>query len=603
MAKFRIDPPAESQANPYVPTDIRPLVCEQFMGINTSTSRPGVDDKQMFWCDGFMPIGPRFARTLPGVGAPIHTETTTSVSFFDFFNIGATPYMVVIHADGSIHVVNTTTLVETLIAPAGTIDSPTRTQVGISQWGSQYLLIVAQQANGYFLWDGTTFFKAGGIGPQVTITNSGSGYSNPTITVTGGAGSGATFKATVLFGLITSIQVTNPGTGYLATDVITLHFADATGTGAAATAILMPFAVEGTAIETYAGRVWIVNGPVLSWTAPGSVFDFATADGGGNTTSSDSFLRVGYTQIKQTNGFLYLIGDSSINYISGVQTSGVPPTTTFTNQNADPEVGTPWPATVDVFGRNIVFANAFGAHVSYGAAVTKISEPLDGVYNTVPNFGGLSPSACKAIIYGKKVWAFILPIIDPISGAQRNKLFMTPDLKKWWVTEQDVTLIYIQHQEINSVLTAYGTDGTSIYPLFQQPSTAFTKFIQTKLWFEPGGYQLLKTTGRFWMVANYYQIDSFEIDVRIDNENNDGSYQAVSISPPTLTWQNNAAQNVVWQNNSAQTVTWFRTGIADNTPDAVGQQGTMLGFTLKTSSSDVAIISAMIEPQVAGYRG
>jgi len=26
--------------------------------------------------------------------------------------------------------------------------------------------------------------------------------------------------------------------------------------------------------------------------------------------------------LKQTNGFLYLIGDSSINYISGVQTSG-----------------------------------------------------------------------------------------------------------------------------------------------------------------------------------------------------------------------------------------------------------------------------------------
>ena len=47
----------------------------------------------------------------------------------------------------------------------------------------------------------------------------------------------------------------------------------------------------------------------------------------------------------------------------------------------------------DVFGRNIVFANSFGAHISYGAAVTKISEELDGVYNTVPiaNFGTLVP--------------------------------------------------------------------------------------------------------------------------------------------------------------------------------------------------------------------
>ena len=66
----------------------------------------------------------------------------------------------------------------------------------------------------------------------------------------------------------------------------------------------------------------------MQYTGPGLVADFSTAVGGGNFTSSDSFLKIGFSRLVQSNGFLYLFGDSSINYISGVQTSGVTPTTT-----------------------------------------------------------------------------------------------------------------------------------------------------------------------------------------------------------------------------------------------------------------------------------
>ena len=159
---------------------------------------------------------------------------------------------------------------------------------------------------------------------------------------------------------------------------------------------------QGTAIETYSGRVWIANGPTITFCVPGSMIDFSSADGGGNFTSTDSFLRVSYIQPQADQRLFVSDRRFILNYISGVQTSGSPPVTTFTNQNADPEAGSPWPATIDVFNRNILFANAFGAHVSYGGAVTKVSELLDGVYNTVPNFGNITPSAAKAIIFGKK---------------------------------------------------------------------------------------------------------------------------------------------------------------------------------------------------------
>ena len=301
----------------YEPTQ-SPLVFEQFNGINTSTSRPGVDDSQMFWCDGFFPIGPRELRTLYDVGTSIWTPTNGTIEFFDFANIGATPYMIGFTSLGDIWAINTNTLVATKIANAGTIANPARANVALSQYGSRYIIIVSAQTNGYFIWDGTTFYS--------------------------------------------------PGASF--------------GGGT------VPTGISGNAIEIYQGRVWVANGATVNFSVAGSVIDFTTGNGGGSFTSSDSFLRVGYYELIQTNGFLYLIGNSSINYISGVQTSGSPPTTTFTNQNADPEIGTVWPGTVDVLSRNIVFANSFGAHVSYGAAVTKVSEALDGVYNTANNFGG-----------------------------------------------------------------------------------------------------------------------------------------------------------------------------------------------------------------------
>ena len=533
---FKAQDPPNEQGNPYVPAGPEPLLFEKFNGINTTTSRPGVKDEEMAWCSGFMPLGPaRLLRTLYGVGTPIYTTPTgKTLAFFDFFNIGTTPYMVDFLSDGSIVVVNTATTVATTLAGAGTITNPSRQTVDITQYGSTYLIIVAKQTNGYFIWDGTTFYSPGGPGP--------------------------------------------------------------TGT--------MPTGIGGDAVEIYSGRVWIANGPAVVFSAPGSVVDFSSNDGGGSFVSSDSFLRYGYTQLIQTNGFLYLIGDSSINYISGVQTTaGTPPVTTFTNQNADPEVGTPWPGTCDVWGRNIVFANSFGAHISYGAAVTKISEPLDGVFNTVPNFGSLIPSAGKAIIFGKKVWILLLPIIDPITGQQTNTLFMWNG-KIWWSSIQDVSLIYIQHQEINSVLTCWGTNGTTVYPLFQNPTANFTKVVQSKLWDTPGGYQLEKAAVRLFGLAIYYSLLSPNLTVSIDNESGQ-SPLTLPIGPGILTWTNNSGQPITWTNSLLQVITWFSAGngIVVFPPQAVGQVGVLTGLTFETNCPDMALISAMLQDEIVGYRG
>jgi len=530
-------PPRGEQPSPYLPAGPpEPQIFEDFDGIYTTTSRPGVKDEQMYWCDGFMPIGKRLLRTMRGLGPALYTTTAGIVSFFDFANIGATPYMVVIRNDGGIDIVATLTGVITNAAPAGTITNPSRATVGVSQYGSTYIIIVAQQANGYFLWNGTTFYKPGDAGP------------------TGGT---------------------------------------------------MPTGVGGTAVETYQGRIWIINNATVIFGGAGAAYDFTTGNGGGNFTSTDSFLRVRFTALKQTNGFLYLIGDSSVNYISGVQSSGNAGaiTTTFTNQNADPEVGTPWGATPVVFSRNIVFANPFGVQVSFGAAVTKISEPLDGVYNTVENFGSLLPSSAKAIIYGKKCFVLLLPIIDPVSGQQVNKLLLW-DSKKWWASEQDSILTYIQFQEINSVLTAYGTDGTTIYPLFQNPSNGFIKTVQSKLWDKPGSYHVTKASVRLWGMFKYFSAVSPNLAITIDNETG-SSAVATTLGPLTATWLTAIGAPATWHTAGGDDAAWSSAGngIVILEPTAIAQNGRLSGITVQTVAADMAIVSMMIQNEVIDYTG
>jgi hypothetical protein len=681
--------PEGTPENPYLPQGTHPIVFDTFVGINTDASRPGIKDEEMYWCDGFMPLGKNNLRTLPGVGPSIFNDTdpTSRVVWFNFGNIAATPYMIVLLSNGALLAVNTTTSNTTIIGGPSTIVDPSVTSVDMTQWGSKYIAIIAKQTNGLFIWDGTTLFASGSLGPDITILNGGLDYTSvPTVTAVGGSGTGATFLATVDNGAINAITVTNPGSGYSSIDQVVLAFSGGNtartatgivtvtggtissatltdpgagytstatvtliggggsggvvtltggvGTGlsvtapgqgysssdpptvfitdpnnivAQATVDLMPFGQSGNAVETYQSRLWLASVARIEFTAPESLTDFNVGDGAGGFNSNDSFLRVGFTKLIQTNGFLYLIADSSINYISGVQTSGNPVTTTFTNQNADPEIGTPYGPTVQVFSRNIVFANAFGVHVSYGGAVTKISEALDGVYNSVPNFGGFVPSAAKAIIYGKRVYMVLLPVIDVVTNQQVNKLFMWNG-KNWWSSQQDVPLIYVASQEINSVLTAYGTDGTSIYPLFQQPAVGFTKRVQSKLWDTPGSYLVSKTANRIWGLAYYYSSLSPQLTVGVDDENTSAQY-TITLVPGAIAFVNVSNVSVVFLNASnahvvlAGTSGGGATGIVVFPPTAVGQNGVLNGLTITTNAADMALISAILENQAWGYRG
>jgi hypothetical protein len=241
----------------------------------------------------------------------------------------------------------------------------------------------------------------------------------------------------------------------------------------------------------------------------------------------------------------------------------------FTNTNADPQTGSPWPSSAQVYQRNIVFANPTGVYVSYGGAVTKISDQLDGIYNTVlppfaaPNNTDNYSSAVADLFGSVRVYVLLLPIIDQVTGVRTNKLLIWNG-KIWFTAIQSLNLTYISGQKFNSALTAWGTDGTSIYPLFTNPSTAVTKTVQSKLWTNPGYYftkQMLRLLG----IIQNSTGSTITLRVTCDNEAN---------SSPSVT------------------VTVPGTSLFDVFgPIPLGNSGRLLGISVQTEASDAAILS------------
>jgi hypothetical protein len=489
----------------------------------------------------------------------------------------------------------------------------------------------------------------------ISITNPGQGYvsppivniNDPGIPGTGGLPGGTGFVGTALlqFGQITSTAINDPGTGYT-TPPIVKYVGD--GTGAAGTAIinnggqviqvlmtalgggytkalvvfeggnnaanvtpiLMPFGVSGTTVETYNQRVFVSNGAAISnsppknrtiYSAPQSPVDFG--DGGGVFQTFDSFVKIGYHSMKNVNGFLYLIGDSSMNYLTGVTTtaSGTTPITTFNinNLNVDPQIGSPWPSSVQVFSRNIVFANTVGIFSSAGGAIEKISTGFEGFYDSGPIFGrSANFSSAVATIFNTSVYMLLLPVVDLFNGRLVNKLLMY-DGKRLFTSQQDRDLTYISTQEINSVLRAWGTDGTNFFELFQMPSTGFTKIMQSKLWSTPA-YYITKASRTLTGIVQSYTVD-FALQISIDNETGIGTNNAVTAVIPGvgLEWIGDFGQVIQWDQglSPGPILSWGVAGLEVFGPLPMGQSGRLFGLTVETVCSDVSVVSLTLAEQ------
>lgn len=451
---------------------------------------------------------------------------------------------------------------------------------GLSQTGTAPAAGVTATAIATCTADGSGTFYVSAI----TVTNSGYGYTvPPTVTITGGGSVSTvpTALSNITKGVITSVVIQSGGSGYngnpavifsgandpeavitqSAVGVATISAGAVTGVtmttygygyltasarlsggnnAASALVTLMPFGVQATAIETYNNQVWTsanpATGPKMSFTAPNSVSDFATFDGGGSAPATDSFLRRALTGMKQNSTALYRFGDSSVNAITNVQTASTG-VTTYNNSNVDSQIGTPWRDTICSFDRAVVFANSTGVYALFGGAVQKVSDQLDGLFEKASfNTGqaGVTPTATVCTLYTVRCYCLLFTTTDQYSGTLRNILACWNG-QRWFLATQLKTLTLVALQELDSVFTSWGTDGTRLFKLFQTPSSSLTKVFQTRL----DGASLPDATDRvdeIYVIGNVTSGGSTMLTVSVDTERGPG---------PPITFNFPAARQVV----------------------------------------------------------
>lgn len=585
---------------PGIPKGAKFFTLTKFKGMNTQAQRMSIADEEFSWIENWIPLGDGNLRTLYGKGENIYTAPVgKTVLCMSFYNIGTTPYGIAFLDDGTAVQFRTDTGgTTTVTSTANTFYNGGSLPQSV-QWGRNGIVIVSDaSADCFYAWDGTTLYKPGdqapswlsGLSSNIVVT----GNEHTTVTIDGMSSVSGIQVGMSVTG--TNIPANTFVASIVSTTSITITQA-ATGTAAGVTLTfswLMPKGIKGTTIEAFQNRIWTAYQDTVTFSASGNGATFATALGGGTFKSTDSFLKNSYICLKQANGYLYLFGDSSINYIGNVQTTvdatAGTITTVFNNLNTDPQVGTPWNYSVVPYGRALMIVNTSGIYAMFGGSAEKVSDNLNGLFATatLPLTGITNqPSSAVATIFGKRLFFVLLKAIDPFTGLSR-RVMAAWDQKQFFVASQEIECTFISTQEVNSELTAWGTDGNSIFQMFKTPSLTLTKKYKTKLW-AGSSYLLTKQHLRSYIHAYDVSNTGSSVGFTVDSEINSTSQYSIS-NFMDVSWTNNSGDSVSWINNFAQDVSFIAGGTEIAGINVDSQYGKLIGYSVSTQGSDIILI-------------
>src|SRR5215472_1584814 len=527
-------------------------------GINTHSKRPAIDDQEFSWLQNYIPLGDGNLRTAWSNSAPIFTAVGKSIIYYYFFNIATVQQCAVFFSDGTAIQINPVTFATVTIT-----STPNFFYIGTSlpqaaQWNANGIIIVceSQNPNGYFAWDGTTLFTPGVTAPT-WLTN----------------------------GVVAS----------------------------------MPSGVHGNAIEIYQNRAWVTTPPepgnipsTISNSGPGNGATFAPSNGGNTVPQQDASLRASFTAIKQINGFLYVFGDSNVSVISNVQQSGS--TVTYSNQNVDPQIGTSWPQSVQVFsgtnaGTALMFANPQGIFVLLGGYCLKVSDDLDQLFANA-DFT-VTPTAAVVILFGVKFYCLLLKTRDYLGNVTTVMCMTAGNAKqngqlRWFLCSQVNPQTIIGTNEVNSNLQCWSTDGTNLFQCFTTPSSSLVKTYQSRLF--PGRsiaeYIIFKKLYRYFLLGVDNAGSGVTISGTIDNETS--AQNTVSLNSATssvINFVNNSGGVIIFVNGSSQPIFFTVQSVVVPMSDVRGY-GLLIGATMTSSSVDYTLIAiTMLYSYDAPYGG
>jgi hypothetical protein len=473
--------------------------------------------------------------------------------------------------------------------PAVTFSSGAATANAVISTGGVSSVSLTNAGSGYTSSPTITFSGGGGSGANaiaqivtfktgtvsILLNNGGSGYtSDPTVAIGGSNVTPATATAIVLGNTVSQIVMTNPGAGYTTANV-TLS-GGGFSTAANVTAVVNTEQLVSTA--TFSGRTWVAAGRTVYYSAADSYSDF-TSVSAGSITLSDSTLHGNIRALLSANNFLYIFGETSINVFSDVRvdTNGQ---TLFTNTNVSASVGTKRIYAIFPFFRAVLFMNDYGVYSLVGSTTSKLSDPLDGIFQLIdfdkPISGG------QVLLNNILCAAFSFTYNDPVVGARKVQAVFFE--KKWFLTSQGA-LDYITSVPTAGVIRLYGTAGSSLFRLYANSTANVATMIQTALM--PMGDPIRTKQALKFGIEAQLQASS-TLFISVDNEQGTGATGAYTIDN-TVTWLNNYYQPVIWQNNSLQTVGW-ETGYGYALYKSDAQQyGKYLGLTINSNSAGYTV--------------
>ena len=473
--------------------------------------------------------------------------------------------------------------------PAVTFSSGAATANAVISTGGVSSVSLTNAGSGYTSSPTITFSGGGGSGANaiaqivtfktgtvsILLNNGGSGYTSaPTVAIGGSNVTPATATAIVLGNTVSQIVMTNPGSGYTNASV-SLSGGGFT-TAANVTAVVNTEQLVSTA--TFSGRTWVAAGRTVYYSAADSYSDF-TSVSAGSITLSDSTLHGNIRALLSANNFLYIFGETSINVFSDVRvdTNGQ---TLFTNTNVSASVGTKRIYAIFPFFRAVLFMNDYGVYSLVGSTTSKLSDPLDGIFQLIdfdkPISGG------QVLLNNILCAAFSFTYNDPALGARKVQAVFFE--KRWFLTSQGA-LDYITSVPTAGVIRLYGTAGSSLFRLYANSTANVATMIQTALM--PMGDPIRTKQALKFGIEAQLQASS-TLFISVDNEQGTGATGAYTIDN-TVTWLNNYYQPVIWQNNSLQTVGW-ETGYGYALYKSDAQQyGKYLGLTINSNSAGYTV--------------
>jgi hypothetical protein len=434
------------------------LTLEEWKGLNQQARRGTIDDQEEFWDENFFAIGPGNLRTCWGHGPAIYTApagTTILRMFFGFIGFPTPQFAApppgklgwMFLSDGNVDQVDLDTQQVTRI---GNIWFPIAPQYWASAvvWRPRFFGSVMGQNGGVLF--GSPVNPAGTVG-----------------------------------GLYAWDGQTLSSPGDPAPDWLT----DLAETDPTAPIPPMPVGLPGIyAMEVYQSRLFVAGKDVVSFSAPSNGADFSTAKGGGSFGYFGNKLTYSFMDLAASAGYLFVFGDSSTDLISNIQLTGQgtvasPFTTNFNYANIDPQVGQRFPRPVGRIGRYFTMYNGAGIFLMQGGEAQEIGNKVTEIYNTLDTSLYL-PTMAPATMFGFRVMLCNGRFTDPW-GRTRNLLLMWHPVQGknfWSVASQTLELTNIGYYEQDSIITPYGTDGTSLYQLFAAPDPALIKRLSTKFW-------------------------------------------------------------------------------------------------------------------------